>query len=118
MERLEDAGLLSGTTDDTEGNYEGSKLQSTGKELSNPGSAVGEGRKFSGTPWFEEMIEGSELGRIKRRRGGGRTSDGKVAVEFEITEFESKDGGGLALGMGKRKLGSLGTEDDVEMRSG
>ncbi|KAM5470797.1 hypothetical protein MauCBS54593_003841 [Microsporum audouinii] len=41
---------------------------------------------FGGIPWFEEMIEGSRLGRVgKRRRGvGGNES---MHVEWEVTEW-------------------------------
>ncbi|KAK2747723.1 hypothetical protein FQN57_001752 [Myotisia sp. PD_48] len=39
-----------------------------------------------GIPWFEEMIEGSRLGRIgKRRRGAG--GNHSVRVEWEISEW-------------------------------
>ena len=117
VELLEDAGFLTGVGETIEGRDENGGLQ-TVMTRSNLGTSVGEGREVSGTPWFEEMIEGSELGRIKRRRGGGKSSDGKVTVEYEVTEFESEESGGGTLGTGKRKLESLGNEDDVEMRSG
>ena len=40
-----------------------------------------------GIPWFEEMIEGSRLGRVgKRRRGVG--GDSSVHVEWEVTEWQ------------------------------
>lgn len=40
-----------------------------------------------GIPWFEEMIEGSHLGRVgKRRRGFG--GDNSVHVEWEVTEWQ------------------------------
>jgi len=114
MERLEDAGFLSNVTDDESGKAKGAGDRSRSRQV----TTGGEGREVSGTPWFEEMIEGSELGRIKRRRGRGRSSNGKTIVEYEITEFESGDGDGITTGTGKRKLGSLGDEDDVEMRCG
>lgn len=114
VETLEDAGYLSSVADN-----ENEKTKSAGdRSGSRQVTTKGEGRELSGTPWFEEMIEGSELGRIKRRRGGGRSSDGKIIVEYEVTEFESGDGDGIITGNGKRKLGSLGDRDDVEMRSG
>ena len=112
MERLEEAGLLSGIgSEDTE------KTQTASggaKEVAN----LGQGREVQGTPWFEEMIQGSDLGRIKRRRGRETSSDGRTKVEWEITEFESGEGDVGAANSGKRKLGSLGHGDDVDMRSG
>ena len=112
VERLEDAGLLPGTgtenTETTQADNAGSR------QVTN----VGQGREVRGTPWFEEMIQGSELGRVKRRRGGKTSSDGRTKVEWEISEFESGDGDIAVASTGKRKLGSLETGDDVEMKSG
>lgn len=42
-----------------------------------------------GIPWFEEMIEGSRLGRLMRsRRGVGRSDDQSTTIQWEITEWE------------------------------
>ncbi|KAL6713761.1 hypothetical protein ACLMJK_008253 [Lecanora helva] len=116
MEKLADAGLFSGGTDDvkTRDRSQGSPQPNTGR--SNQRELVTEGREIRGNPWFEEMIEGSELGNIRKRRGGKTSSDGRTLVEYEVTEFESGDGDGVLTGTGKRKLGSLGDEDDVEMK--
>lgn len=112
VERLEDAGLLPGTG--TENNETTQADTAGSRQVTN----VGQGREVRGTPWFEEMIQGSELGRVKRRRGGKTSSDGRTKVEWEISEFESGDGDIAVASTGKRKLGSLETGDDVEMKSG
>lgn len=45
-----------------------------------------------GIPWFEEMIEGSRLGRImKRRRGVGISDDSSTTIEWEVTEWLDED---------------------------
>ena len=110
VDRLEDAGLLQGA------GSEDSKRMQTGspetKQMVNPG----EGREVRGTPWFEELIQGSELGRI-RRRGGQISSDGHTKVEWEISEYESKEGDVPVASAGKRKLVSLDSGENVEMRS-
>ena len=115
MERLEEAGLLRGLES------ENKETAETATGGSRQMADTGQGREVQGTPWFEEMIQGSELGRIKRRRRGGETSsDGHTKVEWEITEYESgslNEGGAASANTGKRKLGSLDTGDDVEMRS-
>lgn len=112
MERLQDAGLLPGLASVKN---ERPHTDSGGpREIAN----LGQGREVRGTPWFEEMIQGSDLGRIKRRRGGETTSDGSTKVEWEITEFESGEGDVAVASTGKRKLGSLDAGDDVEMKSG
>ena len=115
LEWLEDTGFLSDAGKDHE-----EKPEAVGEEPrdSREVAASGHGREVRGTPWFEEMIEGSELGRIKRMRGGESSADGKTTVEWEITEFESNEGDGGTTGTGKRKHGSLGDGNDVEMKSG
>lgn len=39
-----------------------------------------------GAPWFEEMIEDSALGRIRRTHGGSR-EDGGLRVEWSVVEM-------------------------------
>ena len=112
MERLEDAGLLPGPRSESK------ETAQTDTAGSRQVADLGQGREIRGTPWFEEMIQGSQLGRIKRRRGGETSSDGHTKVEWEITEYESSEGDVGNASTAKRKLGSLDTGDDVEMRSG
>lgn len=110
VDRLENAGLLSTAT----GN--GERPQVAGSE-SGEVTTTGQGREIQGTPWFEEMIEGSQLGRIRRRRGGETSLDGKAKTEWEVTEFETGSGEDDMMGTGKRKHDSLVEGDDVHMRS-
>ncbi|PYH45709.1 uncharacterized protein BP01DRAFT_391479 [Aspergillus saccharolyticus JOP 1030-1] len=68
---------------------------------------------LGGIPWFEEMIEGSQLGRLmKMRRGVGVSDDHSTTVEWEISEWSSdapgahrQAGVGLPIQAGKRKRG-------------
>ena len=112
MERLEEAGILPSVGS---GDKEMVQTATGGTKRA---ADLGQGREVRGTPWFEEMIQGSELGRIKRRRGGGTSSDGHTKVEWEITECEGGEGDVAITSTGKRKLGSLDQGDDTEMRSG
>ena len=75
-------------------------------------------REFTGNPWFEEIIEGSELGRIKRKRGGHTSADGKSKVEWEVVEMSDDDQVGLASAS-KRKLDASTNDNgsDVKMRA-
>lgn len=68
----------------------------------------------SGIPWFEEMIEGSHLGRVMKSRHGFAASDDKSSsVEWEISEWT--DGGteeyirptSTLTGSGKRKVDNI-----------
>lgn len=63
-----------------------------------------------GAPWFEDMIRGSQLGRIRRRTGEHSSSDGKSRIEWEIIEVEDDDGSSIQ-GTGKRKFA-----EEVEMK--
>ena len=111
MDKLEDSGILSGLGEEAEGS-----IAVAGREARTSITGT-QGREVRGNPWFEEVIEGSELGRLRRRRGGEKSADGKTQVEWEVVEFEADDtepGGGT--GPGKRKLGSLGDQDDLVMR--
>lgn len=44
-----------------------------------------------GMPYFEEMVEDSRLGRIKRQKGGHTSRDGKTTVEWEVVEIGSDE---------------------------
>jgi hypothetical protein len=76
--------------------------------------------EIRGEPWFEEIIEGSKLGKIRRRRGGKTSADGMTSVEWEVVEFDGEgntephETGTTSTITGKRKLG----EDNVVMRDG
>ncbi|OJI97101.1 hypothetical protein ASPVEDRAFT_67896 [Aspergillus versicolor CBS 583.65] len=62
-----------------------------------------------GIPWFEEMIEGSGLGKLmKRRRGAGVSDDQSTTIEWEVSEWTStgsKSESSSAHTAGKRKRG-------------
>ena len=75
-----------------------------------------EGREARGMPWFEEMVEGSELGRIKRRRGGETSPDGSTRIEWEVVEIGGDGGESEASSVAKRKISKLEQGDDVHMR--
>lgn len=68
-----------------------------------------QGAEVKGAPWFEDMIKGSQLGRIRRRTGEHTSSDGKSRIEWEIVEVED-DVFDSIQGTGKRKYA-----EEVEM---
>ena len=61
-----------------------------------------------GTPWFEDMIENSALGRVRRQKGGYEAPDGSESLYWEVVEL-APDGSELPVeqaatpGSGKRK---------------
>ncbi|KAJ5091255.1 Glutathione-dependent formaldehyde-activating enzyme/centromere protein V [Penicillium alfredii] len=70
-----------------------------------------------GIPWFEEMVEGSRLGRLMRaKRGRGISDDQSTSIEWEISEWHDDGTGGILQedsesnghATGKRKRGHHG----------
>lgn len=108
LEKLKEAGLLAGTEENEEA--ETSDWNEERKETMKRKHT----RELIGTPWFEEMIQGSELGKVKRRRGGQSSLDGRSKVEWEIVEFTADDEENSIVDTGKRKINVSG--DDIEMR--
>ena len=107
VDLLQEAGLLDPTDDDGETAGVGPGSWNLTQQTS---------RDVRGNPWFEEIIEGSDLGRIKRKRGGQTSSDGNIIVEWEVVEVGGEEEGSGGVGAGKRKLGVFGDgEDDTEM---
>ncbi|KAI4166910.1 MAG: hypothetical protein LQ343_007647 [Gyalolechia ehrenbergii] len=107
VEKLVDEGLLD-TADDT-------NASTANKQKALYRTTTSEETEVSGAPWYEELIEGSELGRLKRKRGAKSSADGRSRVEWEVVEFTSEPGD-PGTSTGKRKLDQVGKERDVEMR--
>jgi hypothetical protein len=61
-----------------------------------------EGATHRGAPWFETMVENTQLGHVKRQRGGQTSLDGSTTVEWEVVEFTSNDEESAPVG--KRKV--------------
>lgn len=55
------------------------------------GSTMAHRMQNRGMPYFEEMVENSRLGRIKRQRGGQSSTDGTSRVEWEVIEMGGED---------------------------
>jgi hypothetical protein len=82
-------------------------------------------REIRGQPWFEEILEGSELGKLRRRRGGKVSADGSSSVEWEIVEYDGtpgtntpdtgRDASGSAA-PNKRKHEEVAGVNDMEMK--
>ncbi len=112
IEKLEEVGLFANVEENEkeEGNEEGNSKDNYEEKRMTKRKHI---RELSGTPWFEEMIEGSELGKLKRRRGWRSSLDGKTQVEWEIVEYAAEDEENASVGGGKRKIEVPG--DDAEM---
>ena len=117
VERLEEAGFLATPAEEEED----SETNLRARESANTGNALtrAESREIRGVPWFEEMVRGSEMGRIKRRRGGETSADGRSRVEWEVVEIGGDEGESLVSSTAKRKISHIvgeGEGDDVHMR--
>ena len=109
LERLEEAGLLISAEDD-----EREEVAETGNGSKGMIKRKHD-RELLGEPWFEDLIQRSELGKIKRRRGGRSSLDGSSRVEWEIVEFTANDDENSTPDSGRLRIDA---GDDVEMRSG
>ena len=116
MSLLSDSGALPTVRTEDSSIKEDSKLSEVSRQ--EPRQV---GTERLGEPWFEEMIEGSELGRLRRRRGGQSSTDGMTKVQWEVLEFDGEDDGGNSegsMGTGKRKIDDFNENEDIVMRSG
>lgn len=72
-----------------------------------------------GAPWYEELVEHTNLGKLKQQRGGHQSGDGNIRIEWEVVEWaegDDTDGDGIAT-PSKRKIGELDSGEDTAMRS-
>ncbi len=77
-----------------------------------------QGAEHRGARWFEELVEDSLLGRIKRQKGKHTSTDGSTRVEWEVVELAANHedtSEASTPGTGKRKLGELLVETDDRM---
>lgn len=102
-------GLLPSIGAEDEKNVDQGVLRTTQREV---------GTEIIGQPWFEDLIEGSELGRLRRRRGRQTSADGKTRVEWEVVEFDSDGPPDWGTNAGKRKHGDSTGDEDMPMREG
>lgn len=92
--------------------------RSSSQQVPSPRRTTRSGR-LGDLDWFEELIDGSKLGRTQRtRRGGGVSADGTTQVQWEVSEYvEGEDDTSSNGGAGsKRKHGDVGHDDDVAMK--
>jgi len=67
-----------------------------------------------GAPWFEEMVESTKLGKLKRQKGGHVSRSANVKIEWEVVEWTEGDDADdeAAEGVkGKRKIGDIEAGD-------
>ena len=108
IDRLEALDIISDTTEDDEGLVKGGTIDEedhipTNEEsmrgVDGPGAgaatsqhSVARSMQNRGLPYFEEMVENSRLGRIKRQKGGHTSRDGRTTVQWEVVEIGGDDG--------------------------
>ncbi|TID27016.1 hypothetical protein E2P81_ATG01473 [Venturia nashicola] len=113
LDRLRQHGIL-----EFEGESEEEDEETTVQAMDMEKHRPVQGSLHRGAPWYEELVEKTPLGRIKRQKGGHMTTsnDGTVEqVEWEITEWNEEDDDNAPMPP-KRKIGEV-EEADVEMRA-
>jgi hypothetical protein len=110
LEKLGELGLL----DDLEDNKEGlSASQEQQRAAVTTSTRVGV-VNHRGVPWFEDLIEDSQLGRLRRQKGGHTSADGSMTVQWEVMEWTSADQEDDGVS-GKRKRGDPDPELDTTL---
>ncbi|KAI0142942.1 hypothetical protein GGR57DRAFT_371984 [Xylariaceae sp. FL1272] len=84
---LQDLGLLPGSDEDED---EPDTMDISLPTASEASSSV-TSRTFTSIPWFDSLLAGSRLGRMHTMRGVQESSDGRMRVEYEITEWTATD---------------------------
>ena len=103
---LEDMGLIPEPGDSSSSSPEEEDEGDRGAAVPARSTAL---RESYGVPWFDGMVEGTRLGRMRRSQGIQRSQDGNVNIEWEIVEYTD----GIGQGVG----GSSAADEDVEMGS-
>ena len=97
LDRLQELGLL--PEEDAGSNHSAVAQSGNGQPFVRSQRQLGTGN----ISWFEEMIDGSSLGRVQRTNHGTRVSaDGTTRIEWEVSEYVEGDNPGTP-GRGKRK---------------
>ncbi|KPM41558.1 hypothetical protein AK830_g5040 [Neonectria ditissima] len=96
---LEDMGLIPEDQDD----------KNTETLQNPPGTAADRStalRQSYGVPWFDGMVDGTRLGRLRHSQGVRQSPDGRVKVEWEVVEYsgDSEDVDMESTLHAKRKL--------------
>ncbi|PHH68679.1 hypothetical protein CDD82_365 [Ophiocordyceps australis] len=81
---LEDMGLI---PDDSEPDAREQEDQQEPAGHVAPASRSTALRQSYGVPWFDGLVEGTRLGKMRRSQGIKRSPDGSVSVEWEIVEY-------------------------------
>jgi len=105
---LEDLGLLPAeAVEDAENDKE--KIDNV---VASTGSSISKSDANEGLPWFETLVEGSRLGKIRKSWGSNQNKN--VRIEWEIMEWTDTDGEENIV-PGKRKIGEV-VEDETMTR--
>jgi len=91
LQDLEDMGLIPESDSEAE-----STAVDEGQEVA--AQTRGDGRSTAlkesyGVPWFDGLVEGTRLGKMRKSRGVQASNDGRIRVEWEVTEWDGNNDG-------------------------
>ena len=104
---LEEIGLVPGASENDHDN-DRMGVAATAPAPADPSASQLIGRDVTGIPWFEGLVSGSRLGNLQMTRGARESQDGRIRVEWEISEWTADD---EDANTGKRKRGDADTGD-------
>lgn len=114
LDRLGDLGLLDDENDEVMDTEKIKGTESSSQRMVSVVKSAG-GLASRGAPWFEDLVEDSQLGRIRRQKGGHTSADGSMQVEWEVVEWSSADQQEEGI-LGKRKIGDIEVLPDLDMK--
>lgn len=79
------------STEESMGGVEGPAAASALKGTQKSDTAATHRMQSRGIPYFEEMVENSRLGRIKRQKGGQTSQDGRRTFQWEVVEIDNTE---------------------------
>lgn len=92
VKKDDDGGLVKGGWIDDEDHIPMGGVEGPGAVSKAPAhSAAVRRMRNRGIPYFEEMVENSRLGRIKRQKGGHTSQDGRTTVQWEVVEIDNSE---------------------------
>jgi hypothetical protein len=113
LDRLGDLGLLDENETEVLHIQNAKGTESSSRQIVS-GVKSTDGIVNRGAPWFEDLIEDSQLGRLRRQKGGHTSADGSVKVEWEVVEWSSADQQEEGP-TGKRKIGQLEASPEMDI---
>lgn len=103
------------TNEESIGGVDGPPAASSTTVASRQRPVIAHRMQNRGMPYFEEMVENSRLGRIKRQKGGHTSADGARSVQWEVIEIGGDDDDQPMGGTGGASASTVGGNKRIKI---